>query len=109
MSMFDYIINLLYGKVDKLANMTATKTYTFKPPIFKYKLMDITEPLPEPPVMKIEAGTIIQSKGGPFQLEITQADIQQRAYELWKSSNCPSGKDVDFWCQAERELKTQNK
>ncbi|WP_456763895.1 DUF2934 domain-containing protein [Bradyrhizobium sp. USDA 4463] len=27
-----------------------------------------------------------------------------RPYELWEQSGCPSGRDWDFWLQAERKI-----
>ncbi|WP_456739331.1 DUF2934 domain-containing protein [Bradyrhizobium sp. USDA 4471] len=30
--------------------------------------------------------------------------IRARAYELWEQSGCPSGRDWDFWLQAERTI-----
>jgi hypothetical protein len=34
----------------------------------------------------------------------TQEEIARRAYELWQRNGCQSGRDVEYWCQAEREL-----
>ncbi|WP_092234161.1 DUF2934 domain-containing protein [Bradyrhizobium sp. Gha] len=34
--------------------------------------------------------------------------IRARAYELWEQSGCPSGRDWDFWLQAERESPTSS-
>src|SRR3954454_2678490 len=31
--------------------------------------------------------------------------IRARAHELWKQHGCPTGRDVEFWLQAERELR----
>lgn len=31
--------------------------------------------------------------------------IRQRAYELWQQSGQPDGSEMDFWLQAEREIK----
>lgn len=31
-------------------------------------------------------------------------EVTARAYELWEQAGRPSGRDVDFWLQAEREL-----
>ena len=33
--------------------------------------------------------------------------IRARAYELWERAGWPSGRDLEFWLQAERELKDQ--
>ena len=77
-------------------------------PVFERGTIKITEPVFYT-FEKFDTNKVITAKGAPFQLEITQANIQQRAYELWKNSGCPDGQDVDFWCKAERELNTQNK
>ncbi len=37
-------------------------------------------------------------------LMITQADIAERAYELYVARGCQNGCDMDDWLQAEREL-----
>jgi hypothetical protein len=34
----------------------------------------------------------------------TSEEIARRAYELWQRNGCPHGRDVEHWCQAEREL-----
>ena len=34
----------------------------------------------------------------------TREEIARRAYELWQRNGCPQGRDVEHWCQAEREL-----
>jgi hypothetical protein len=31
--------------------------------------------------------------------------IRQRAYDLWLESGEPEGSEMDFWLQAEREIK----
>jgi len=31
--------------------------------------------------------------------------IRARARELWEQHGCPAGRDLDFWLQAERELR----
>ncbi|WP_028352274.1 DUF2934 domain-containing protein [Bradyrhizobium sp. USDA 3256] len=33
-----------------------------------------------------------------------QDEIRARARQLWEEAGCPSGRDLDFWLQAEREL-----
>jgi hypothetical protein len=100
MNMFKYIMKRLSGGFNKPVDV----------PIFKRETIRITATEPMFTTLeKFEPNKVISAKGAPFQFEITKADIQQRAYELWKNSGCPNGKDVDFWCQAERELKTQNK
>ena len=34
--------------------------------------------------------------------------IRQRAFELWQQRGNPDGYDVEFWFQAERELKSED-
>jgi len=34
----------------------------------------------------------------------TDADIQQRARQLWEQAGRPEGRDDEFWYQAESEL-----
>lgn len=38
---------------------------------------------------------------------LTASAIAQRAYEIWKESGCPNGKDQEHWFRAERELRAQ--
>ncbi|WP_431015529.1 DUF2934 domain-containing protein [Bradyrhizobium pachyrhizi] len=33
-----------------------------------------------------------------------QDEIRARARQLWEEAGCPSGRDLEFWLQAEREL-----
>ncbi|MGY3696106.1 hypothetical protein ACVIGA_006186 [Bradyrhizobium sp. USDA 3240] len=33
--------------------------------------------------------------------------IRQRAYELWEQSGKTEGSEMDFWLQAEREVRTE--
>jgi hypothetical protein len=34
--------------------------------------------------------------------------IAQRAYEIWKESGCPNGRDQEHWFRAERELRSKS-
>jgi hypothetical protein len=34
----------------------------------------------------------------------SKQEIRARARELWQQHGCPTGRDLDFWLQAEREL-----
>lgn len=38
---------------------------------------------------------------------LTPGNIAQRAYEIWKESGCPNGKDQEHWFRAERELRAK--
>jgi hypothetical protein len=38
---------------------------------------------------------------------LTTGAIAQRAYEIWKESGCPNGKDQEHWFRAERELRAK--
>ncbi len=38
---------------------------------------------------------------------LAATDIAQRAYEIWKESGCPNGKDQEHWFRAERELRAR--
>ncbi len=98
--MFKYIMKRLWSGGDKPVDI----------PIFKRDTIRITATEPIfAAVEKFEPNKTISAQGAPFRFVVTQADIQQRAYELWKNGGRPDGKDMDFWCQAERELNTQNK
>ena len=33
--------------------------------------------------------------------------VSQRAYQLWQNSDSPSGRDNEFWLEAERQLKAE--
>jgi hypothetical protein len=39
--------------------------------------------------------------------QLTPGAIAQRAYEIWKESGCPAGKDQEHWFRAERELRAK--
>ena len=36
-------------------------------------------------------------------------EITIRARELWEQNGCPSGRDLDFWLQAESELSERDR
>ncbi len=38
-------------------------------------------------------------------ITITEDQIRRRAFELWEQRSRPEGYEVEFWLQAERELK----
>ena len=35
----------------------------------------------------------------------SKEEIRARARELWEQHGCPAGRDLEFWLQAERELR----
>ncbi|MDR6303190.1 hypothetical protein GGQ85_000871 [Nitrobacter vulgaris] len=39
----------------------------------------------------------------------TPAQIRRRAYELWQQEGFPSGKDEEFYLQAEKDLSGEEK
>jgi hypothetical protein len=39
----------------------------------------------------------------------TKHEIRARAHELWEQSGRPSGRDDEFWLQAEAEIKDGNR
>lgn len=40
----------------------------------------------------------------PVQPSIDTQKVRQRAYELWQSEGMMSGRALEHWCEAEREL-----
>ena len=36
-------------------------------------------------------------------------EVKARARELWEQNGCPSGRDVEFWLQAESEIKARER
>lgn len=38
---------------------------------------------------------------------ISPDDIALRAWQLWQEEGCPSGKELEHWCRAEKELLEQ--
>ena len=38
--------------------------------------------------------------------KVSFADIQKKAYFIWKAEGSPSGKDKDIWFKAEKMLKS---
>ena len=47
----------------------------------------------------------ISAVTGCSSTEICQDEIRERAYSLWEQAGYPAGDGVDFWVQAEQELK----
>ena len=39
-----------------------------------------------------------------LQTKLSQGEIAQKAYEIWQTSGCPVGRDLEHWLQAERQL-----
>jgi hypothetical protein len=39
----------------------------------------------------------------------THEEINARARELWEQNGCPSGRDLEFWLQAESEIKARER
>ena len=39
----------------------------------------------------------------------TKHEIKARARELWEQNGCPSGLDLEFWLQAESEIKARER
>ena len=39
----------------------------------------------------------------------TKHEIKARARELWEQNGCPTGRDLEFWLQAESEIKTRER
>jgi hypothetical protein len=35
---------------------------------------------------------------------LREETIRSRAHQIWLENNCPTGRDEEFWLQAEREL-----
>jgi hypothetical protein len=43
----------------------------------------------------------------PDRREVNRDEIAQRAYELWAAAGQPIGRDVEYWLQAETELRSR--
>lgn len=43
----------------------------------------------------------------PHPFEPDEADIQHRAYLLWREEGCPSGRDLEIWLTAKEMLRHQ--
>ena len=39
----------------------------------------------------------------------TKQEISARARELWEQNGCPAGRDLEFWLQAESEIKARER
>jgi len=39
----------------------------------------------------------------------TNEEIKARARELWEQNGCPAGRDLEFWLQAESEIKARER
>ena len=42
------------------------------------------------------------------QADHMKESIAARAYELWQEEGCPEGRDIEFWYQAEQQLKAES-
>lgn len=40
--------------------------------------------------------------------QISQADIAARAFNIWINDGCPTGKEMEHWLEAERQLKIES-
>ena len=47
------------------------------------------------------------SAGGAAAPAPSQAEIRERAYDLWDRNHRPEGYELEFWLMAERELKAE--
>jgi hypothetical protein len=45
-----------------------------------------------------------QAKGGDEMVKPTDEQIRKRAQEIWEENHRPTGRDDEFWLQAEKEL-----
>ena len=39
----------------------------------------------------------------------TKQEISVRARELWEQNGCPTGRDLEFWLQAESEIRARER
>ena len=39
----------------------------------------------------------------------TDMEIKSRAYEIWERNGRPEGREDEFWCLAEQELRNEDK
>lgn len=65
----------------------------------------------EPPQNKVEPIKIakpIEYINLSFTVVDCQQPIRDAAYYLWLNSGCPEGKDLEFWYQAEKDIKCQS-
>jgi hypothetical protein len=37
-------------------------------------------------------------------IELSRAEVMERARRLWKAAGCPTGRDLEYWLRAEVEL-----
>jgi hypothetical protein len=52
--------------------------------------------------------TIDKENSTSQQSSINQEQVAQRAYELWEAGGQPVGRDLEYWLQAEAELRSAN-
>jgi hypothetical protein len=48
--------------------------------------------------------TLQKEKEPPAHGDINRSEVARRAYELWEADGRPSGRDMDYWLQAEAGL-----
>jgi hypothetical protein len=41
--------------------------------------------------------------------QLTEKEIEKRAYEIWERSGKPEGREEEFWQLAEQELRNEDK
>ena len=47
-----------------------------------------------------------KDKNSPPRSGVSRDEVAQRAYQLWEAGGCPSGRDLEFWLQAEAQLQS---
>ena len=47
-----------------------------------------------------------KDKNSPPRSEVSRDKVAQLAYLLWEAGGCPSGRDLEYWHQAEAQLQS---
>ncbi len=43
------------------------------------------------------------------EMNVHESNVSRLAYQLWENAGCPSGRDLEFWLDAEKSLRNQAK
>jgi hypothetical protein len=50
----------------------------------------------------------LEKQAGQIARILHEQDIRTRAHQIWQKNNCPTGRDDEFWFQAEREMEERS-
>ncbi len=82
---------------------SASKTAFIRPPATPVSVPASTPPKPVAATVAMPA-PVAKAAPAKASLTISHGQIAKRAYEIWERRGRPTGRDVENWKEAEREL-----